>query len=156
TSAVLSSLPTLTTTQSLSSSTSITSNSDDPIDELDAIIDDEDLTMTFHDPLDDLFQNNEMLEVINPNLKLPRPQIDSKPTVPPNKIHIVLISDFDFQRIRATDKFRKGYNESISLTSLANQRNLLSISKCDTLIVELASESNINLTESSLPPILNG
>ncbi|CAF3469005.1 unnamed protein product [Rotaria sp. Silwood1] len=80
TSAVLSSLPTLTTTQSLSSSTSITSNSDDPIDELDAIIDDEDLTMTFHDPLDDLFQNNEMLEVINPNLKLPRPQIDSKPT----------------------------------------------------------------------------
>ncbi|CAF1151520.1 unnamed protein product [Rotaria sp. Silwood1] len=144
TSAVLSSLPTLTTTQSLSSSTSITSNSDDPIDELDAIIDDEDLTMTFHDPLDDLFQNNEMLEVINPNLKLPRPQIDSKPT------------DFDFQRIRATDKFRKGYNESISLTSLANQRNLLSISKCDTLIVELASESNINLTESSLPPILNG
>ncbi|CAF4129363.1 unnamed protein product, partial [Rotaria sp. Silwood2] len=78
--AVLSSLPTLTTSQSLSSSASITSNSDDPIDELDAIIDDEDITMTFHDPLDDLFQDNEMLEVINPNLKLPRPQIDSKPT----------------------------------------------------------------------------
>ncbi|CAF0783623.1 unnamed protein product [Rotaria sordida] len=79
TNAILSSLPT-STTKSSSSSTNITSNSDDPIDELDAIIDDEDIAMTFHDPLDDLFQDNQMLEVINPNLKLPRPQIDSKPT----------------------------------------------------------------------------
>lgn len=78
--AVLSSLPTLTTTHSISSSTIATSHTDDPIDELDKIIDDEDLTLTFHDPLDDLFQDNEMLEVINPNLKLPRPLIDSKPT----------------------------------------------------------------------------
>ncbi len=78
TNAILSSLPTVTS--SLSSSTTIASSSDDPIDELDAIIDDEDITMTFHDPLDDLFDDNEMLEVINPNLKLPRPQVDSQPT----------------------------------------------------------------------------
>lgn len=71
--AILSSLPTVTTTSSLTT----TSNSDDPIDELDAIIDDEDITMTFHDPLDDLFQETEMLEVINPNLKLPRAHIDT-------------------------------------------------------------------------------
>lgn len=75
--AILSSLPTLTTT---SSSITTTSNSDDPIDELDAIIDDEDITTTFHDPLDDLFEDNEMLEVINPNLKLPRAHIDTQST----------------------------------------------------------------------------
>ncbi|CAF3337216.1 unnamed protein product [Rotaria socialis] len=79
-SAVLSSLPAISKSHSISSSTTIPSISDDPIDELDAIIDDEDLTMTFHDPLDDLFQDNEMLEVINPNLALPRPQMDSQPS----------------------------------------------------------------------------
>ena len=79
TNAILSSLPTVTSASS-SSSTTVTSDSDDPIDELDAIIDDEDITMTFHDPLDDLFEDNEMLEVINPNLKLPRPQMNSQPT----------------------------------------------------------------------------
>lgn len=78
TNAILSSLPTMTGTSSLS--TTLTSSSDDPIDELDAIIDDEDITMTFHDPLDDLFQDNEMLEVINPNFKIPRAQIDAQPT----------------------------------------------------------------------------
>ena len=78
TNAILSSLPTVTTSPSLSSATT-SSYGDDPIDELDAIIDDEDIAMTFHDPLDDLFQDNEMLEAINPNLKLPRAQIDSQP-----------------------------------------------------------------------------
>jgi hypothetical protein len=78
TNAILLSLPTATTISSLP--TTATSSSDDPIDELDAIIDDEDVAMTFHDPLDDLFDDNEMLEVINPNLKLPRPQIDTQST----------------------------------------------------------------------------
>lgn len=80
--AILSSLPTPTTPSSGSSIASGTMESifDDPIDELDAIIDNDDLTMTFHDPLDDLFNDDEMLEVINPNLKVPRPQVDSKPT----------------------------------------------------------------------------
>lgn len=78
TNAILSSLPPLATANSISSSTTIPSMTDDPIDELDAIIDDEDLTATFHDPLDDLFQENEMFEVVNPNLKLPRAKIDSQ------------------------------------------------------------------------------
>jgi len=52
----------------------------DPIDELDAIIDHEDLNTTFHDPLDELYDDNEMLEATNPNLKLPRPNVDSRPT----------------------------------------------------------------------------
>jgi hypothetical protein len=52
----------------------------DPIDELDAIIDNEDIEMAFHDSLNDLYEDNEMLEIVNPNLKLPRPNIDSKPT----------------------------------------------------------------------------
>jgi hypothetical protein len=77
TSAIISSLPTISETSS--SSTTGTSNSDDPIDELDAIIDDEDITMTFHDPLDDLFDDDQMLEVINPNLKIPRVQTDPEP-----------------------------------------------------------------------------
>lgn len=81
-SAMLSSLPTVTGTTSLS--TTVTSNSDDPIDELDAIIDDEDITMTFHDPLDDLFEDNEMLEVINPNFRIPRAQVDSPLTNAPS------------------------------------------------------------------------
>lgn len=81
-SAVLSSLPTVTAATSLS--TTVTSNSDDPIDELDAIIDDEDITMTFHDPLDDLFEDNEMLEVINPNFRIPRAQLDSPSTDAPS------------------------------------------------------------------------
>jgi hypothetical protein len=76
TNAILSSLPAVTRTSSFTTTTS----SDDPIDELDAIIDDEDIAMTFHDPLDDLFDDNEMLEVINPNLKIPRPQIDTQST----------------------------------------------------------------------------
>lgn len=76
TNAILASLPTATATSSIT--TANTSSSDDPIDELDAIIDDEDITMTFHDPLDDLFQDNEILEVINPNLKIPRAQLDSQ------------------------------------------------------------------------------
>ncbi|CAF1385731.1 unnamed protein product, partial [Rotaria magnacalcarata] len=79
-SAVLSSLPAISKAYSISSLTTIPSISDDPIDELDAIIDDEDLTMTFHDPLDDLFQDNEMLEVINPNLALPHSQMSSEPS----------------------------------------------------------------------------
>lgn len=78
--AILSSLPTVTTTSSITT----TSNSDDPIDELDAIIDDDDIAMTFHDPLDDLFQESEMLEVINPNLKIPRAHIDTPSTEPFN------------------------------------------------------------------------
>lgn len=78
TTGMLSSLPTVTATAS--SSLTTTSNSDDPIDELDAIIDDEDITMTFHDPLDDLFDDNEALEVINPNFRIPRAQVNSQPT----------------------------------------------------------------------------
>jgi hypothetical protein len=78
TNAILLSLPTATTISSLP--TTATSSSDDPIDELDAIIDDEDITMTFHDPLDDLFDDDQMLEVINPNLKIPRAHMDSQPT----------------------------------------------------------------------------
>lgn len=77
TSAMLSSLPSVTVA---GSSSTATSNSDDPIDELDAIIDDEDITMTFHDPLDDLFDDNEALEVINPNFRIPRAQVDSQLT----------------------------------------------------------------------------
>ena len=80
-SAVLSSLPTVSA--SLSSATTVTSGSDDPIDDLDAIIDDDDdLAMAFHDPLDDLFQDNQMLEVINPNLRLPGSQGGSKRSSP--------------------------------------------------------------------------
>jgi hypothetical protein len=80
TNAILSSLPTATVSSASSSlPTTDTSYSDDPIDELDAIIDDDDVAMTFHDPIDDLFQDNQMLEVINPNLKLPRPQVDPQP-----------------------------------------------------------------------------
>ncbi|CAF1176917.1 unnamed protein product [Adineta ricciae] len=71
TNAVLASLP---------SDTASTLSSYDPIDELDAIIDNEDINPTFHDPLDELYDDNEMLEVMNPNLKLPRPNVDSKPT----------------------------------------------------------------------------
>jgi len=78
TNAILSSLP--TGTSSLASSATVASSSDDPIDELDAIIDDEDITMTFHDPLDDLFEDNEMLEVINPNLRLPPPEVNPPST----------------------------------------------------------------------------
>jgi hypothetical protein len=55
-------------------------NSDDPIDELNDIIPDEDIPTAFHDPLDDLLHNNEILEAINPNLKLPGPQTDSQPS----------------------------------------------------------------------------
>lgn len=80
TNAILSSLPTVTHRSSSATDTTLTSTSDDPIDELDAIIDDEDIAMAFHDPLDDLFEDEEMLEVINPNLRLPRPQINSRPT----------------------------------------------------------------------------
>ncbi|UJR15670.1 hypothetical protein I4U23_002604 [Adineta vaga] len=65
---------------SLPSDTASTLSSYDPIDELDAIIDNEDMNATFHDPLDELYEDNEMLEVMNPNLKLPRPNVDSKPT----------------------------------------------------------------------------
>jgi hypothetical protein len=86
TTAVLASLPAVTVTpsSSLTTTTTESSSTDDPIDELDAIIGDEDTGTIFHDPLDDLFDDNdldnEMLEVINPNLKLPRPQLDSQPT----------------------------------------------------------------------------
>jgi hypothetical protein len=57
----------------------------DPIDELDSIIDNEDLTTPFHDALSDLFDDDvddddEILEVVNPNLKIPRPNVDSQPT----------------------------------------------------------------------------
>ena len=82
TNAILASLPTLATTatsSSLSSRTTSHDDDDDPIHALDAIIDDDDIAMTFHDPLDDLFDDNEMLEVINPNLKIPRPQVNSQP-----------------------------------------------------------------------------
>ncbi len=48
-----------------------TLSSYDPIDELDALIDQDDLNRTFHDPLDELYEDNEMLEFTNPNLKLP-------------------------------------------------------------------------------------
>ncbi len=65
---------------SLPSDTISTLSSYDPIDELDSIIDNEDINMTFHDPLNELYEDNETLEVINPNLKLPRPNVDSKPT----------------------------------------------------------------------------
>ncbi|CAF1457750.1 unnamed protein product, partial [Adineta ricciae] len=81
TNAMLASLPTATASSTMASSfTASTSDTDDPIHELDDVIPDDDIAMTFHDPLDDLFQDNEMLEVINPNLKLPRPQVDSQPT----------------------------------------------------------------------------
>ena len=81
-SAMLTSLPAVSA--SLSSATTVTSGSDDPIDDLDAIIDDDDddIGMAFHDPLDDLFQENEMLEVINPNLRLPGSQGGSKGSSP--------------------------------------------------------------------------
>ncbi|CAM4903424.1 unnamed protein product [Rotaria socialis] len=71
TSAMLASLP--------SDTISLTS-SFDPIDELDSIIDNEDLNVTFHDPLNDLFDDDDMLEAINPNVMLPRPIVDSKPS----------------------------------------------------------------------------
>ncbi|CAF3505225.1 unnamed protein product [Rotaria sordida] len=71
TNAILSSLP---------PDTISTISSNDPIDELDAIIDNDDLNLTFHDSLDDLYEDNEILEAVNPNVKLPRPNIDSKPS----------------------------------------------------------------------------
>lgn len=67
---------------SLPSDTISTISSHDPIDELDAIIDNEDMDLTFHDPLNDLFEGDEMLEAINPSLQLPRPNVDSKPAGP--------------------------------------------------------------------------
>lgn len=39
----------------------------DPINELDAIINDEEISMTFHEPID---LDNELFEIINPNLDL--------------------------------------------------------------------------------------
>ena len=42
----------------------------DPIDELDAIIDNEDIDMMFHDPLTELFEDNEILEFVNPSLNI--------------------------------------------------------------------------------------
>lgn len=63
----------------LPSDAASTASSYDPIDELDAIIDNEDINGTFHDSLDELYGDNDMLEVMNPNLKLPRPNVDSKP-----------------------------------------------------------------------------
>lgn len=65
---------------SLPSDTLSSLSSYDPIDELDSIIDNEDVDMTFHDPLNELFEDNDVLEVRNPNIKLPRPNVDSKPT----------------------------------------------------------------------------
>jgi hypothetical protein len=65
---------------SLPSDTISTLSSYDPIDELDSIIDNEDVNTTFHDPLNDLFDDNEILEIRNPNLKLPRPNVDLNPT----------------------------------------------------------------------------
>ncbi|CAF4857298.1 unnamed protein product [Rotaria sp. Silwood1] len=65
---------------SLPSDTISTISSNDSIDELDAIIDNEDLNLTFHDSLDDLYEDNEILEAVNPNVKLPRPNVDSKPS----------------------------------------------------------------------------
>jgi hypothetical protein len=65
---------------SLPSDTISTLSTYDPIDELDAIIDNEDVNMVFHDPLNELYEDNEMLEVVNPNLTIPRPNVDSKPT----------------------------------------------------------------------------
>lgn len=44
------------------------SNAYDPIDELDSIIDNEDIDLSFHDPLNDLFED-EILEIQNPNLR---------------------------------------------------------------------------------------
>ncbi|CAF0812527.1 unnamed protein product [Didymodactylos carnosus] len=73
---MLTSLPTNTTT----TSTSTTAYTVDPFDDLDDIIDDDDLTTMFHDPLDNLFDDEEIIEVYNPNLKLPRPQVDTQPT----------------------------------------------------------------------------
>lgn len=70
-SAMLASLP-LDTISSL--------NTYDPIDELDAIIDNEDVNTIFHDSLNDLFEDNDLLEARNPNFQIPRPTIDSKPT----------------------------------------------------------------------------
>jgi hypothetical protein len=55
-----------------------TDNSYDPIDELDAIIDNEDLTTTFHDSLDEFFENNGMPGVVSPPLILPRRNMDSR------------------------------------------------------------------------------
>ncbi|CAF2811538.1 unnamed protein product [Rotaria sp. Silwood2] len=71
TSAILASLP---------SDTISTISNNDPIDELDAIIDNEDLNLTFHDSLDDLYEDNEIVEAVNPNFKLPRSNIESNPT----------------------------------------------------------------------------
>jgi hypothetical protein len=65
---------------SLPSDTMSTLSSYDPIDELDSIIDNEDINTTFHDPLNDLFDDDEILEVRNPNIRLPRPNVDSNPT----------------------------------------------------------------------------
>ncbi|CAF1938134.1 unnamed protein product [Rotaria magnacalcarata] len=65
---------------SLPSDTISLTSSFDPIDELDSIIDNEDLNVTFHDPLNDLFEDDDILEAINPNVILPRPIVDSKPS----------------------------------------------------------------------------
>lgn len=78
--AIISSLPTVYHSSSSGTIDSSTTTTDDPIDELDAIIDDEDIAVNFHDDLDELFADSDIVEVINPNLKLPRPQMDSKPT----------------------------------------------------------------------------
>ncbi|CAF2139567.1 unnamed protein product [Rotaria magnacalcarata] len=65
---------------SLPSDTISLTSSFDPIDELDSIIDNEDLNVTFHDPINDLFEDDDILEAINPNVILPRPIVDSKPS----------------------------------------------------------------------------
>ena len=77
---MLSSLPPMNTSRSSITSSDLSMSMDDPIEGLNAMIDDEEISTTFHDPLDDLFQDEDILEAINPNLRLPRPQMDSKPT----------------------------------------------------------------------------
>ncbi len=47
----------------------------DPINELDALIDNEEITMIFNEPID---LDNERFEMINPNFKLSRLNIDSQ------------------------------------------------------------------------------
>lgn len=71
TQAMLASLP--------SDTISTLSSTYDPIDELDSIIDNEDINTTFHDPLNEPYDENDILEAVNPNIKLPRPNVDSAP-----------------------------------------------------------------------------
>lgn len=52
------------------------SNDDDPIHELDAIIDQEDIATPFHDALDFLEDEPELAEFFNPNLNIPRANLD--------------------------------------------------------------------------------